>query len=405
MLALNSFPLVRMVDRASSYLLDQVLGTHTGRDTNEILSLLFHPSEQILLASDIEGCIHFNLFDLDENICHLPEGMGAKPFKPHKTGSCRTMEVVTASDCMIASGGSNKRVVISSFDPKVISKYVLENPVYSLKALNEHFIVAGDDEGCISGIDIRTKAPVFRIQEQEDYISSITPTLPYTSPLKSIACTSGDCTLAVYDLRMAFSKNNEKKRKDRLVAMSDPQEDELNCSIVLNSEQTLLTGDANGVVGIWKQGYWGDLKDRLPLYQKSDSAQKGMDGAHSIDGLKKIDEKNYILVSSDGIIRECGLFPNQVTKVVGVHRNTDNTEIATISGFDVDVELGLVATTTGDSEGRIKFWRLNSEIDADEEEEVPKPSKKQNGKKAAPNKSDLHRDANRASKQEFFSEL
>ena len=386
---------------AASVLPDQVLGTHTGREDNEILSLLFHPSEQILLAGDVEGCMHFNLFDLDERSVSLPEGMDVKLFKPHKGESCRSIDLPLNAS-YIVSGGSDCSVAVSNFDPKVVTRFRTENPINVVKCLDDgNLVLAGDDEGCLTAIDVRMKKNLYTIHEQEDYITSITP---MTNGLKSIVCTAGDCTLAVYDLRIMPSKNeNSKKRKDQLVAMSDQQADELNCAIVLNAEQNLITGDANGVVGIWKEGYWGDLKDRLPLYQKSELPKGGMDGSHSIDGMKQIEDKKFLVATSDGIIRTVGLFPNQVERVVGVHRNKDDSEIATISGFDCDVELGLIATAGGDSEGRIKFWSLHSKTET-EPENIPVKDKRKN-RKSKNKKPEVIQNAARASKQEFFTDL
>jgi WD40 repeat protein len=361
------------------------LGEATGRSDNEILSLKFHPEEQILLASDVAGCVHFGLFDLeDTKSCSLAEGMDKKLFQPHKGESCRAIDLIPSSEeggYSIVTGGADGRVAISSFDPKVISKYKFENAINVVKTVGNNMVIAGDDEGAIFGIDVRTKKKVFSIHEQEDYISSITFGQS-ESPLKSVVCTSGDCTLGVYDMR---SISDDKKRKDRLVAMSDQQEDELNCAVVLNSEQNLCTGDANGVIGIWKQGYWGDLKDRIPLYGKSETPQGGMDGSHSIEGMKAIGDKEMLVVTSDGVVRVVSIFPNQVDRILGVHRSADDSEIATISGFDCDVDLALVATTAGDSEGRIKFWSLkNTQVD---HKHIHKTS------------------ADKASRQSFFSDL
>lgn len=374
---------------------DQIIGNLTLREDNELMSLLFHPQEQILLAADVTGCLHFNLFDLDSKICSFPEGMAEKPFQPHKKGSCRSIDLLSSEDSKIVTGGSDGRVVISSFDPQIVSKYKFSNPINVVQSLTESLILAGDDEGALFGIDVREPKNVFTIHEQEDYISAICPALPSVSPLKAVISTSGDCTLAVHDLRVIGNKKN----KASLVAMSDPQEDELNCCIVLNQEQHVLTGDANGVVGIWKQGYWGDLKDRLPLYQRSEGSRGAMDGSHSIDGMKKINEKEYVLVTSDGIIRNVNLFPNEVNRVVGVHQNEDDSQVATISAFDCDLDLGLVATSAGDSKGRIKFWSLKKTIDSDQnpdnEEDTPLPKK---GNK-------IHRSSVKSSNQSFFSDL
>lgn len=370
---------------------DQVIGNLSKREENGVMCLKFHPEEQILLSTDINGYVHFNLFDLETRKCSFPEGLSESPFAAHKQGSCRTLDFLSCSK--IVTGGEDRRVVVSSFDPKIVSKYSLPNPVNVVKSLTENLLLAGDDEGALTGIDIRHSKQVFSIHEQEDFISSICPALPSASPLKAVIATSGDATLAVYDLRVLSSNTDKKRSKNSLVAMSDPQEDELNSCIVLNQEHHVVTGDASGVVGIWKQGYWGDLKDRLPLYPRSESS---MDGAHSIEGMKKINEKEYVVVTSDGIIRQINLFPNEVSRLVGVHRNPDDTEVTTITAFDCDVDLGLVATSAGDSNGTIKFWSLKKSTDHLENTtggDSPKVQK------------EIQQSSAKASKQSFFSDL
>jgi hypothetical protein len=377
---------------------DQVIGALTQREDNEVMALLFHPQEQILLSSDINGCVHFNLFDLDSNTVSFPEGLAQNPFTPHAKGSCRTIDMLVSSSDWMVTGGSDGRVVISSFDPKVVSKYQFENPINVVKSLTETLLVAGDDEGALLGIDLRQKKKAFSIHEQSDYISSICSALPSQSPLKAIIATSGDTTLAVYDLRAVTTSDETKRKKDRLVAMSDRQEDELNCCIVLNQEQNVLTGDANGVVGIWKQGFWGDLKDRVPLYQGSEASKSGMDGSHSIEGMKKLSEKEYLVVTSDGVIRQVNLFPNEVARIIGVHANADETQVASISAFDCDIDLGIVATSSGDSQGRIKFWSLNNSSSKDDEQS-------DTGKPPLKPKNKIQTSAAKASRQSFFNDL
>jgi WD40 repeat protein len=378
-------------------------------DTNEIFSLIFHPSEQILISADVTGAIHFNLFDLDNKEVSLPEGMGSRPYRPHKE-SCRSIDVMPSKSdggYDIISGGSDGRLVVSNFNPASIGKWkVSEQGVNVVKAVDENLLVAGDDDGAIHVVDLRERKKIFSIHEQSDYISALTCGLS-DSPLKSLIALSGDCTLGVYDLRMISSASSGKK-KDRLVALSDEQEDELNCIAVVNAEQNIITGDGHGVVGIWKQGFWGDLKDRIPLYTKGENS--GADGSHSIDGLKKVTEKSFLTVTSDGIIRLMNLFPNDVERIIGVHRSEDETEIATISGFDCDVELGLIATAAGDSSGTIKFWSLdqsNEEQGSDSEQDMHIIEKKKLKKKVnkRSHKSNVHSNPDRANKQSFFSDL
>ena len=392
---------------------DHKISTFTGTSENEIFSLLFHPAEQILLSTDVTGAVHFNLFDLDSREVSLPEGMGTRPYRPHKDGeSCRSIDIMPSQSeggYDMITGGGDGRIVVSNFNPSAIGKWkVCENGAINVvKAVNENLLVAGDDDGALHVVDLRERKKVFSIHEQTDYISAITTGLS-ESPLKSLIALSGDCTVGVYDLRMTASSTGG-KRKDRLVALSDEQEDELNCVAVMNAEQHVITGDGHGVVGIWKNGFWGDVKDRIPIYTKSENS--GSDGSHSIDGLKKVSEKSFLAVTSDGIIRLMNLFPNDVERVIGVHRSDDEKEIATISGFDCDVELGLIATACGDSDGTIKFWSLNKtngvELSDDEEDEQPMKKGGKSKKKLSKTslKNTVHSNPDRAHKQSFFSDL
>ena len=379
---------------------DHVLKNFTHNQENEIFVLKFHPTEQILLSGDVTGSIHFNLFDVDSQSVSIPEGMGSKPFRPHRGDSsttCRSVDLVESSGGYdIVSGGSDGRVVVSNFDPKITGKWkVADVPINVVVAVSENLVVAGDDDGALHAIDLRERKKIFSVHEQSDYISAITSSLS-GNPLKSILAVSGDCTLAAYDFRGTA--------KDRLVAMSDEQEEELNCVAVINAEQHVVTGDAHGVVGVWKQGFWGDLKDRLPLYMKGESV--GADGAHSIDGLKVVGKDKFITATSDGIIRMCNLFPNRVDRIIGVHQGEDDKEIATISGFDCDVDMGLIASACGDAAGTIKFWSLNkNQKSEDIEDGSAEVVQKKGSKKKRKTKETVVSNPEKAKRQSFFSDL
>ncbi len=365
-----------------------VLGNHvSAADGCDIFALKFHPREQILLAGDVAGCVHFCMFDLDEKNVSLPEGMHAKPYRVHKAGSTRSIDFV--GDTFV-SGGSDGRVVVSNFDPAKVAGWNLGATAVSVvKSITESLVLAGDDEGVLHAIDLRQRKKIYSIAEQTDFITSI-EIGSSASPLKAVVVTSGDSTLAVYDLRIV--SDSPKRKAEKLVAMSDEQENEINCALLMNSDSHLVTGDAGGIVGIWKQGFWGDVKDRFPLYPKADGAS-GRDGAHAIEGMKKIDEKKFLTATSDGIIRLCNLFPNQVDRIIGVHRTADNDEIATISGFDCDTDLGLIASAAGDDKGTVKFWNMQN---AETIPEKPKKSKKKPTANYNPEK---------ANRQTFFQSI
>ena len=308
------------------------------RQVCEVASLMFHPDEQILISGDMNGNIDYLLYDENATCSHGNDG---KSFNPHKGASVRCMDYIPNVNGVVSSDADG-RIVLSSFDPKIVSSWKFKDGMNTVRVLNENILVGGDDEGKIRGIDIREKKSIFSISKdgQTDFISSLTMGCT-ASPLKTLVSTSGDCTLAVYDLRSTTKS---------IVAISDEQEDEINCSLLMNNEQHVLTGNANGVVGIWKQGYWGDLKDRLPLYNKG----VGVDGSRSIDYMKKIDETHFLTVTTDGVIRLVNLFPNVVEKIIGVAQDS-----ATVSAMDCDIESNLIAICNGgDEKGTIKFFNI-----------------------------------------------
>merc|ERR1711957_57023 len=81
----------------------------------------------------------------------------------------------------------------------------------------------GDDDGGVAVYDVRKSDPVVRYKENEDFISDLVAGQDDNS--WALCATSGDGTLAVYDIR--------KKGTKGLHAMSDFQDDEyLSLSIV-----------------------------------------------------------------------------------------------------------------------------------------------------------------------------
>ena len=95
-----------------------------------------------------------------------------------------------------------------------------ESPIYTMKHLDEHLLIAGDDDGTVKVWDCRTGKSVYDAQEQKE--SSITD-LAFSSDRTHLLSTCTNGTLAVYDLR------KENTSKDKLMALSDEMEEELNC--------------------------------------------------------------------------------------------------------------------------------------------------------------------------------
>ena len=93
-------------------------------------------------------------------------------------------------------------------------------PLYTCEYLSKDVLVTGDDGGQIKIWDLRSKTCVYDIHEQkEGTITDIT----FNNEKSYLFSASNNGTLAVFDLRKS---NNS---KDKLYAMSDEMEEELNC--------------------------------------------------------------------------------------------------------------------------------------------------------------------------------
>ena len=95
-----------------------------------------------------------------------------------------------------------------------------KEPMYTCEFLSSDVLITGDDDGQIKIWDLRSKSCVYDVHEQkEGTITDIT----YNKDKTYLFSSSNNGTLGVYDLR----KSNT--AKDKLFALSDEMEEELNC--------------------------------------------------------------------------------------------------------------------------------------------------------------------------------
>ena len=92
--------------------------------------------------------------------------------------------------------------------------------IYTLKYLDENLLASGDDEGAICIWDIRSKDRVYQVHEQKE--GTVTDFV-FDESKSFLVATSTNGTLGVYDLR------KPDKAKDKLYALSDEMDEELNC--------------------------------------------------------------------------------------------------------------------------------------------------------------------------------
>ncbi|XP_019852681.1 PREDICTED: WD repeat-containing protein 55-like isoform X2 [Amphimedon queenslandica] len=119
---------------------------------------------------------------------------------------------------------------------------------------------------------------------------------------QTLLCTSGDGSLSAVDLR-------QRKLEQR----SDCSESELLCITLVKGGAKIVTGDAEGVLGIFTWGLWGDVIDRYPLTLRS----------QSIDSSIQISDSVVCAGGLDGIIRVVQILPNKTICELGRHHGSE----------------------------------------------------------------------------------
>ena len=162
-------------------------------------------------------------------------------------------------------------------------------------------LVTGDEHGCVSLWDERSllrQKPVLTWNENEDYISG------FDYHDHTLFASSADCTLSVFDLRMAIT---DASKRAGCLRRSDDQEDELLSVKVMKTGKKVICGTQQGVLAVWSWGTWGDISDRFPGHPAS------------IDALCKVDEDTLLTGSSDGLLRLVQIHPDKLIGVLGDH--------------------------------------------------------------------------------------
>jgi WD40 repeat protein len=265
----------------------------------------FHPSRSLLTAATVTGEIELYQFDL-EACSASGGGSGSSTAEPtqllRKLGvheeSCRTARFFGSEQ--IASSGADQSAVVSDLETgSKIWSAKLSDAGNSLLQLSERKFAVGADDGSICIFDIRQTKPPRQYTENEDFISD----MALGTDGFSLCATSGDGTLAVYDIR--------KKGKGSLIAMSDFQEDELLSLAIVKDGKKVVCGSQGGVMAIFSWGDFGDQKDRVNGHPMS------------IDAMVKLSEGAVLTGSSDGRIRVVSIhnqkYGNCIVGCVGEH--------------------------------------------------------------------------------------
>ncbi|KAI9179522.1 WD repeat-containing protein jip5 [Blastocladiella emersonii ATCC 22665] len=309
------------------------------------LCIDFHPTQDLLAVSTITGEVN----------CYAYTGESTKRqfSSKHHKDSVRSVKF-SADGAQLYSGSVDKSVQIMDVSTKqVIAKKAKahEHAINTILPLSDHVVASGDEDGVVQIWDLRAKSVVQTWHEHEQESVTAMHWVPHKKTLVSVG---GDGYLAVYDIR-----------KQDVVARSDQMETELLSIAPVKGGSTVCVGQADGTIGLWKWGWWGDMKDRFP----------GHPGG--VESLVALADDLVVSGCSDGMIRVLSIFPNKLLGVVGEHEDFpveslaashDKKWLASCS-HDATVQLWSLAFLDDNDDDDEQIQESDQEGDYEEEEE------------------------------------
>jgi WD repeat-containing protein 55 len=281
--------------------------------------LSFHPQrEHLVAAALVDGTLEVHDFSpraADENDT-IVSSMAVNTqlvSGSQKHISCRAVRFsddggriytgTSAGD--VCAFDAERACTLSATPPSILWKFPTGSHgihvLHQLPPESGGLLVTGDEQGCVSLWDERSvtrQKPVLTWNENEDYISG------FDYHDHTLFASSADCTLSVFDLRMATTDTSKRAESLR---RSDDQEDELLSVKVMKHGKKVVCGTQQGVLAVWSWGTWGDISDRFPGHPAS------------IDALCKVDEDTLLTGSSDGLVRLVQFHPDKLIGVLGDH--------------------------------------------------------------------------------------
>ncbi|CAG8569231.1 6841_t:CDS:10 [Diversispora eburnea] len=261
---------------------------------NQIFDLAFHPSQNIIATGSITGQVFCHRYDIEFN-------QNILSVRPHRK-SCRGLEFSHDGSALFSVSKDRSIQVIDLETSAILvnKSKAHEKPINCVSLLNENILATGDDEGYIKIWDTRTGNELMEYSDHQDFISNFA----FRTDTKTLITTSGDGTLAVYDIR-----------RPNLVAISDNQDDELLSVAIIKNDRKVVVGTQNGVINLFSWNEWSDCNDRFIGHPSS------------IDTIVKINEDLICTGSSDGIISED--LANMSTSVISTLNQSGETSTIT----------------------------------------------------------------------------
>lgn len=302
---------------------------------DQVFSIDFHPSQPYLAAGLVDGSIELWQYGNNANIRQLSQCL-------HPNYGCRGLTFLPHGDQLLSISSDKSWKLLDSSGQVIQSlSNAHDHAINSLSVLDDnHSFVTGDDNGIIKLWDLRSKPSPTTARDtwdvHTDYISAL---LFQAEQQNTLLSSSGDATLAVYDLR----------QHDHFYK-SDDQESEILCLEVMRNGKKVIGGTQEGVSLFFDWGDWGDCSDRFPGHPDS------------INTFYKIDESTLLTGSADGYIRVVSVLPNKMLGIVGQLRDHS---IETIRAAP---DQPFIATLSLDE--TIRFWDISILQDDSDEDDV-----------------------------------
>tara|TARA_B110000090_G_C13322251_1_gene423995 strand:- start:412 stop:1074 length:663 start_codon:yes stop_codon:yes gene_type:complete len=199
---------------------------------DQVFDISFHPENNILAAGLITGEVEVwqygNEIGANKKLvsvfCH--------------DGSCRGLQFDRAGDTLYTISSDQCFRGLDGTGKEKFKFKAHDDKINKLHMLDENLFATGDDSGCVKLWDIRQdgSSAVMEWYEHEDFVSAFA----YSEERNTLLSTSGDATIAIYDLK--------KYGKDSGVQRSDDQEAELTSVEIIKNGKKVVCGTQAGVI-------------------------------------------------------------------------------------------------------------------------------------------------------------
>ena len=311
------------------------------RFSNEVMDISFHPDNNLVGVSLIDGQIDIFGYTNEENTLK-------KRLKIHKF-SVRTLEFDTSGHRIFSgSGGTGDSGTLKITDvetSQVVFKAVKchPSPLYKIKPMTEHLFASGDEDGTVKLWDSRKKpnsgvtgsyGQVMEAKPFEEFVSDIYFN-PNVDEGRRMVVSSGEGTLESFNVRG--------KRPD---LQSEQYGGELTSLDSVHRNSKLVAGCGDGKLYMFNWGEFGYHSAEFPGHPDS------------INAIVTVTDNVIVTACEDGAIRAVHLYPHRFLGTVGHHHGDSGRPVDfPIEKLDVCGSGDIIASTSHDQ--RVKFWNIS----------------------------------------------